>query len=196
MELSDVEVQSIMDDIHGRLRSKRRQNAEFQRAAGKIVSPALALSLRNLESQLRELRADVARIGEIPPGPRTLRAKIGELLARIMRRSLIWLIPTLQSTQIKVVSTLEENRRALNELTEALRQLNANLVASSETSTGENAAEPAESVDVQAINSDRVTTLIEQLEQNVAAQLRIQRELFQCLAPERARSLAAGRNGE
>jgi hypothetical protein len=196
MDPPAVDVHTIMHDIHSRLKAKRRQSAELYRAADKIVTPALALSLRNLESQIRELRADVERIGEIPPGPDTMRAKAGAFLARIVRRSLIWLIPSLQSTQIKVVSALEENRRALNELADALRQLNASLVTSAETSAGENTGKALDGDDAQAVASDHVAALIEQLEQNVTAQLQIQRELFQCLAPERARSLAAGRKGE
>jgi hypothetical protein len=200
MESPAVDVQAIMHDIRHRLRAKRRQDAELYSEADKIVSSALALSLRNLESQLRELRTDVERIGGLPPAPPTLRGRVGALLVALMRRSLFWLIPSLQMMQIKVVSALDENRRAVRELTVGLRQLNAELIAlkrspADASFTGDAEPAPGDN-DRPAATDPAVAALIEELEETLTAQLRIQRELFHCLASERSRSLSASRKSE
>ena len=185
-----------MNDIRCRLRAKRRQEAEVYREANKIVTPALALSLRNLESQIRELHAEVERIGAIPPSPHTSRGRIGSVLVRVIRRSLFWLIPTIQASHIKFIAALEENRQALVELTAGLRQISSELLllrgAAGSFSPAQSLEAPDASTD-SAASPDRILELVEKLERNIEIQAQIQRELFTCLASERTRSRSARR---
>jgi hypothetical protein len=207
-EVSPVNVHDLMREIRGRLRRVRRDRAAFLRHAERVISPALAMSLKNLESQVVELRNSVEAIGAMPPVPDTLRGRVGAFLVRRVRKALFWLIPPLQTSHIKIVGALEEQRRALVEITNALRQVNSELVAlksgapplSSGPNTDAALGKPVPVNGDQALQLEKLPALLERLEEANQTQCRIQRELFNCLASVSSRdsvrtpSVSAGRN--
>jgi hypothetical protein len=124
-----VDVQAVMQGVRRRARQRRSENAEIQRMAEQIVSPALALALSRLDAHLQDLRRSAPLVGALPPTPRTLRGRIGAVLVALVRRALFWFIPPLESSQAAMLGAVEGQYRALVEITAALRDLNAELVA-------------------------------------------------------------------
>jgi hypothetical protein len=67
------------------------------------------------------------RIGEVPPGPSTLRAKLGAVMVRIGQRSLFWLLPPLRITHQTLAQTLRDHVTATDEMLKILQQTNVQL---------------------------------------------------------------------
>jgi hypothetical protein len=128
-EAPAADVQAVMQGVRRRARQRRSENAEFQRLAEQVVSPALALALSRLDAHLQDLRRSAPMVGAQPPTPRTLRGRIGAVLVALVRRALFWFIPPLESSQAAMLGALEGQYRALIEITAALRDLNAKLIS-------------------------------------------------------------------
>jgi hypothetical protein len=73
------------------------------------------------------IRASAARIGELPPAPPTLRAKVGAVAVRGLRRAMFWLIPSLQAAQEQIAAALEDQTKAVEDLVKAIEKTNARM---------------------------------------------------------------------
>ena len=124
-----VDVQAVMQGVRLRARERRSENAEIQRLAERVVSPALALALSRLDAHLQDLRRSAPVVGAVPATPRTLRGRMGAVMVALVRRALFWFIPPLESSQAAMLGALEAQYRALIEIAAALRDLNAQLIA-------------------------------------------------------------------
>jgi hypothetical protein len=118
-----VDVREIMREIRGRTRAASQRRAEIERTAERIISPALNVSLWNLENGIREIRDRAGRIGALPPVPPTLRGRIGALMVAAVQRALFFVLPDLRENQLKIAETLDYQAHALREITAVLRTL-------------------------------------------------------------------------
>jgi hypothetical protein len=131
--VAPVDVQVVMRGVRRRAWAARRERSELLRAAGRIVSPALAAALGSADIQIQHMRQCARLIGALPPIAPTLRGRVGAVLVTLVRRALFWFIPPLKDSQTAALAALEEQRCALREITLALRDLNAKLIATQET---------------------------------------------------------------
>jgi len=103
------------------------------------ASRAAALSSTEVDRQLTATDALVAGVldgsalvGEMPPQPPTLRAKIGRALVSIVRRAVFWLIDQIRGFQVAVAASQQEQARLLRAQAAMIENLNA-LQAQQET---------------------------------------------------------------
>jgi len=94
--------------------------AEFLRRAGvSAITPAAVRAPAKwpaLERLARSLDWGQPRIGDMPPQPPTLRARIGAVLVRLIRRSVFWYTGQILDFQRLIANAAEEQIRALDEL--------------------------------------------------------------------------------
>jgi len=119
---AEVKVQQIMATIRHKVRHIHRRNEDATRRARRAISNELLSRASRLNARVGTLRANVARIGEMPPQPPTVRGKIGALLVRLMQRALFWLIPSLQANQDQVAQAFEDQAKVNEELLKALQE--------------------------------------------------------------------------
>ena len=119
-----VDVQVIMREIRTSLRAGNRESDEAARVARRAIPGHLPAVIARLKATTASLEEAVSRIGEIPPGPPTLRARMGAFVVRIMQRALFWLVPSVRSTQQNVVYALRDHVGVTEEILKALQQTN------------------------------------------------------------------------
>jgi hypothetical protein len=119
---AEINVQQIMATIRQRVRQIHRRNEDATRRARKAISNELLSRVSRLNARVGTLRANVTRIGEMPPQPPTLRGKVGALLVRLMQRALFWLIPSLQAIEDQVAQAFEDQAKVNQELLKALQE--------------------------------------------------------------------------
>lgn len=122
-----VDVQQIMKEVRNRLQSENHEHDELMRLARKSVPGHLPATIARLKASTQALAEAAKRIGDIPPAPPTLRARIGSLLVRAMQRALFWLIPSVKTAQQSLAQTLRDHVYATDELLKALQQTNMRL---------------------------------------------------------------------
>jgi hypothetical protein len=95
--------------------------------------------MADLENAARALRALQSLVGEVPPGPPTLRGHMGALAIRVMRRALSWYTLQLRDFHVSVADGFEgqvsvlkavaaegrRNRLLLEELREQATEMKA-----------------------------------------------------------------------
>ena len=116
-----------MREIRTKVRAENRQFDEVARAARRGIPGHLPAVIARLKASTASLQEAVSRIGEIPPGPPTLRARLGALTVRIMQRALFWLVPSVKSTQQNVVYALRDHIAVTEEILKALQHTNIQL---------------------------------------------------------------------
>lgn len=67
-----------------------------------------AVGLNRLDESLRLLQQLAGAVGEIPPGPSTLRARVGRVLIRAVQRMLFWYTPQIYAFNNLAVSVLSQ----------------------------------------------------------------------------------------
>lgn len=103
-----INVQVIMQEIRERV---RKQSAIREQMG---VSSGLGLpDLIELERVSRDLYHRRVAIGQMPPGPPTLRGRVGSLLVRMVRRVLFWQTLQLQEFHAAVVEGYDRQLDAL-----------------------------------------------------------------------------------
>jgi hypothetical protein len=120
-----VNVQEIMREIRARTRVAARLKGDAADAADRVIPAALRTGLWQLEASVRALHAAADQLGEVPPGPDTMRARLGARLIRLIQYPLFWLVMPLRRHQMLVAKALEQQSLALRELTGAVRQIAA-----------------------------------------------------------------------
>jgi len=121
---SAVDVQAIMRDIRSAVRAENRDRDDAARTATRAIPRHVAAVLARLKASTTSLEEAAARIGDIPPAPNTLRARIGAGAVRIMQRALFWLVPSIKSTQQNTVQALRDHVTVTEEILKALHQTN------------------------------------------------------------------------
>jgi hypothetical protein len=119
---AEVNVQQIMATIRHRVRQIRRRDEDATRRARRAISNELLSRVSRFNARVGTLRANVNRIGEMPPQPPTLRGRMGALLVRLMQRALFWLIPSLQAIEDQVAQALEDQAKINEEFLKALQE--------------------------------------------------------------------------
>lgn len=122
-----VDVQVLMREVRRRARAGNRERDEALRLIRRIVPRDLPIALARLKSSTQHLRRNAKYLGEIPPGPPTVRARLGAALVRIVQRSMFWLLPPLRSSQQQFADAFAEHVSVTEELLKALEQTNVEL---------------------------------------------------------------------
>jgi hypothetical protein len=122
--LSAVDVQAIMRDIRGAVRAENRDRDDAARTAARAIPRHVAAVLARLKASTAALEEAAARIGEVPPAPDTLRARVGAAGVRVMQRALFWLVPSIKSTQQNLVQALRDHLTVTEETLKALHKTN------------------------------------------------------------------------
>jgi hypothetical protein len=122
-----VDVQTIMREIRATVRAENREFEQVARVANRAIPGHLPAVIARLKTSTASLEEAVSRIGEIPPGPPTLRARTGAFVVRVMQRSLFWLVPPVRSTQQSMVHALRDHVAVTEEILKALQQTNLQL---------------------------------------------------------------------
>jgi len=123
MEISPAKDANFLAEIRERLRSG---------IAGVDVAQAPSMSgangplkLTELEEQLRFSQQIAGLIGEIPPSPPTLRARVGRVLIRLVQRMLFWYTPQIYAFNNLMVRVTGEQLRVFSRISEELATLKA-----------------------------------------------------------------------
>ncbi len=119
-------VTAIMRRIRDDLRGVDREH-DWKRQARKAVPPGLISSVQRLRSSTAMLRSSIARIGEPPPSPPTLRGRVGLQAVQAVRRTLFWLVPSIQTAQNQIVDALDQHLAATEQILHILQQTNVEL---------------------------------------------------------------------
>lgn len=122
-----VNVQAIMREVRLKVRQEHRQREEIFRSVRRSMPLHLPASIARLKASSLALRDQARRLGDVPPGPSTIRAKIGALLVAIMQRALFWLLPQLKTTQQQMADALVEHVSATEDILKALQQTTVDL---------------------------------------------------------------------
>ncbi len=112
------EVQQRIEDMEAK--DPAKQNSRFK-------SSAVDLSI--LREHARRLAEDSEKLGSVPPGPPTFRARAGAFFIRIVRRALFWYTPQIVSFHRQVSTTFEENAAALAEVAARVERVAVESVA-------------------------------------------------------------------
>jgi hypothetical protein len=122
-----VDVQAIMREIRTAVRAQNRKRDDTARIARRSTPGHLPALIARLKASTVSLEEAAKRIGEIPPGPKTLRARVGALAVAVMQRSLFWLVPAVRSNQQNLVHVLRDHVAATEDILKALQQTNVQL---------------------------------------------------------------------
>jgi hypothetical protein len=122
--VSTVDVQAIMREIREKVRAENRDRDDAARTATRAIPRHVNAVLARLKSSTASLEEAVSRIGEIPPAPDTLRARVGAGGVRVMQRALFWLVPTIKSAQQNTVQSIRDHVTVTEEILKALQQTN------------------------------------------------------------------------
>src|SRR5271154_4105597 len=93
-----MDVQQIIRGIHARIEKEHGTSFLPERESSELSV------FRNACGRLFQIRNSV---GQMPPGPNTLRGKIGKYLIRVLQRSLFWYTPQIVSFQNESAGALE-----------------------------------------------------------------------------------------
>lgn len=173
MEISAAKDANFLAEIRERLRNG---------IAGADVAQAPAMSgangplkLTELEEQLRFSQQIAGMIGEIPPSPPTLRARVGRMLIRVVQRMLFWYTPQIYAFNNLMVRIASEQLRVFNRISEQLIKLKAENAAMRE----ELAAESGHRTTENAVLRDRLEAQIAGLRTQQDAESRQREALAQ-----------------
>src|SRR5262245_2901180 len=117
-----VDVQAIMREIRAVVRAGNRERDDAARIARRSTPGHLPAVIARLKASAVSLEEAAKRIGEVPPGPRTLRARLGAMGVAVMQRSLFWLVPAVRSTQQNLVHAFRDHVAATEDILKALQQ--------------------------------------------------------------------------
>ena len=93
------------DEVASRIRRKLHPGGADP---GSISPEDASEELTRLRAQLRMLREDCRKVGELPPRPPTWRGSVGAFLVSIVHRALFWYTPTVQYAFSGVSESLEQ----------------------------------------------------------------------------------------
>jgi len=116
-----------MRQIRAGIRGGDNREYEWIRQGRKAVPSHLISGIGRLRASTALLRSAVARIGDPPPAPATLRGRFGLALIQVIRRGLFWLIPSIQTAQIQIVDALEGQLAATEEILHILQNTHVEL---------------------------------------------------------------------
>ncbi len=122
-----VNIQPIMAEVRRRARARNQRNEAALRMARRNIPTELIARISRLQSRVAAVRAHAARIGELPPAPPTLRARLGAMAVRLQQRALFWFIPGLRATHEQIAGALDEEAKALEEMLKSLEKTNARM---------------------------------------------------------------------
>jgi hypothetical protein len=127
LKMFAVDVQAIMRDIRATVWAENRDRDDAARTATRAIPRHVAAVLARLKASTIALEEAAGRIGEIPPAPDTLRARIGAAGVRVMQRALFWLVPSIKSTQQNLVQAVRDHVTVTEEILKALHQTNVQI---------------------------------------------------------------------
>jgi SAM-dependent methyltransferase len=114
-----MNVRTIIDEIHSRV---ERESSQPQARNERDDIGRLHVAYRRLY-EVRNL------VGQMPPGPNTLRAKIGRQLIRIVQRMLFWYTPQILKFQNEVTSLLSASCDLIGRQSESIDMLQKEVAA-------------------------------------------------------------------
>jgi hypothetical protein len=120
-----IDVEQVMQEIRERVRDRY---ACAPGGAGAAVgsTPAVEADFNELLRLIEHARRCSAAIGEQPPQPPTLRARISAVLVRLVRRMLFWYTPQITDFHNATLRAMEEQVAALESVS---TRLNARLAS-------------------------------------------------------------------
>lgn len=80
-----------------------------------------------LRGWLRSAQESAAIVGELPPSPGTLRARVGLLLVRLVRRLLFWFTPQINGFNAAALGVMREQTELIETLNARVAELDAQL---------------------------------------------------------------------
>ncbi|HWR50266.1 MAG TPA: methyltransferase domain-containing protein [Bryobacteraceae bacterium] len=124
-----LDVQEVVNEIRARVRGRiaaqpvSRAVPEIEAVATQVSS----LDLSRLHESARRVRAAQALVGQMPPQPPGLRARLGAAMVAAVRRMLFWYTPQIQQFHYAAAQAIEEQESAASELTRELASLSQSL---------------------------------------------------------------------
>jgi len=120
-----IDVEQVMQEIRERVRDRY---ACAPGGAGAAVgsTPAVEADFNELLRLIEHARRCSAAIGEQPPQPPTLRARMSAVLVRLVRRMLFWYTPQITDFHNATLRAMEEQVAALESVS---TRLNARLAS-------------------------------------------------------------------
>jgi hypothetical protein len=118
----NMEVQSVSSALSGFNIDEVIRHMTAQ-AVSSVDSGVSLTGFRGLDSALDQAAAHARAVGDLPPKPATLRAAIGFLLVRGVRRMLFWYTPGVRGFHESVIASLTQVRASLGLLEDQI-QLN------------------------------------------------------------------------
>ena len=120
-----IDVEQVMQQIRERVRDRY---ASAPHAAGVAVGsiPVFDADFNELLRLIEHARRCSAAIGEQPPQPPTLRARLSAILVRLVRRMLFWYTPQITDFHNATLRAMEEQVAALESVS---TRLNARLAS-------------------------------------------------------------------
>jgi signal transduction histidine kinase len=111
-----VDVQEVMQRIRQRIPVN---TAEELGGSAPLLRLVHGSNLHRLAALARER---IAGIGRLPPQPPTIRARIGAVFVRIVRRALFWYTPPIQQTFDPLIQAAGEQAALTDELSRQIRR--------------------------------------------------------------------------
>ena len=122
-----IDVEAVMREIRESIHSIEKRKLAF------AASPALASARAQLPDLAlagylaQQLRDEVARLGEMPPRPPTLRARLGVFPVWLVRRALFWYTEQLRELQTRVIRVADEQLEVTRRMLDAQADMQAEI---------------------------------------------------------------------
>lgn len=120
-----MDIRKAVREIHARA---ERQSADSGRTADR-PSPAVVHELSTLQKSREQLSRMRDLVGQMPPSPGTMRARIGARLVGIVQRMLFWYTPQIHRVQQELTSAIGSLSRLVELQAKALDDLRAETAA-------------------------------------------------------------------
>lgn len=115
------EIHEVVRAARSRLRERLTAGAQANPAGPETLDPA------RLREAVERVRLSEKLVGQPPPQPAGLRARIGAMVVRLTRRMLFWYTPPILQFHGAVAQAMEEQMASLEELSRAVEQLKREL---------------------------------------------------------------------
>ena len=116
-----IDIQEVMREIRERIRPKTPESAAAGSSAVAGPHPP-ALELAGLREAAHRVRLSCSLVGQMPPQPPSLRARIGAKLVRIVQRMLFWYTPQILQFHTAVTQAIVEHVSLLGALSGASQE--------------------------------------------------------------------------
>lgn len=119
MALTGMNIRKVVGEIH----AKARQQSAGSRHPSEALSPDISNELSILQGSYRRLYQIRGLIGQMPPSPNTMRARIGAHLIRVVQRMLFWYTPRIHEVQSEITAAIGSLARLVERQAETIAEL-------------------------------------------------------------------------